>query len=219
MSTQQVQFQCHRLDFSTNCLEQLEEFSRVHRYDDRKIFKEAWTQWIQQKDIQNMIDEEYSFAQNTQILDQPLSKKTLLDKMFKSVRYYHRKKWLQNTCQNMSEDTEKDIVDQEDATSKSPKQKGFSKEFLAMIDQSIQDQIQEQTNIQACKEKQRDHIITLTQKELFDGFCETYKKEILQECLSQKEINGPNTLDTIIPRLRKTVKNRYYNIRQQYIVV
>jgi hypothetical protein len=224
MSAQQVQFQCHRLDFSPNCVEELEEFSRIHRYDDRKIFKEAWSQWIQQKNIQNMIDEEYSFAQNTPILDPSLSKKTLLDKMFKSVRYYHRKKWLQHTKENVDiyqdpQDTRKPQKSQKPQQ----KQKGFSKEFLAMIDQSIQDQIQEQTNRQNTqphkykhKDKQHDHIITLTQKELFDGFCETYKKEVFQECLSQKEINGPETLDTIVPRLKKTVKNRYYNIRQQY---
>ncbi len=203
-------FQCHRLDFSANCLDQLEEFSRIHHYDDRKTFKEAWTQWIQQKDVQNMIDEEHCFAQNTQILEEPLSKTILLDKMFKSVRYYHRKKWLNN--KNNREETEEE--EEENSTNKSsPKQKGFSKNFLVIIDKSIQEQIQQEQ-----KQKQNsDNIITLTQKELFDEFCETYKKEIFEECIHQKEINGPETLNTIIPRLKKTVKNRYYNIRQQYI--
>ena len=211
MSTQ-YQFQCHRLDFSTNCVDQLEEFSRIHRYDDRKSFKEAWIQWIQQKDTQTMIDEEYCFAKNTQILEEPLSKKILLDKMFKSVRYYHRKKWLQNT-------SVQNPLQQPHAKNKPPpKQKGFSKEFLAVIDKSIQDQVHQQNHKQKKQEIPDNHIITLTQKDLFDGFCETYKKEIFQECISQKEINGPETLDTIVSRLKKTVKNRYYNIRQQYII-
>jgi hypothetical protein len=172
MSTQQVQFQCYRLDFSSNCVEELEEFSRIHRYDDRKIFKEAWTQWIQQKNIQNMIDEEYSFAQNTQILDQSLSKKTLLDKMFNSVRYYHRKKWLQNTKDSV--DTYEDPLDTLRKSQKPQKQKGFSKEFLAMIDKSIQDQIQEQTNrqnTQPHKHKQHDHIIMTDSGEVIE-FCD-----------------------------------------------
>ena len=202
------QFQCHRLDFSANCVEELEEFSRVHRYDDRKSFKEAWTQWIQEKDIQNMIDEEYCFAQNTQILDEPLSKKTLLDKMFKSVRYYHRKKWLHD----VSREAEQPIKQQPQ------KQKGFSKEFLVMIDKSIQEQIQQQQDQQQdqeFKKQANNHVITITQKELFDGFCERYKKEIFQECIYQKEVNGPETLDTIVTRLKKTMKNRYYVFRLQ----
>jgi hypothetical protein len=213
MSAQQYQFQCHRLDFSANCTEELEEFSRIHRYDDRKTFKEAWTIWIQQKDTQNMIDEEYSFAQNTQVLDEHLSKKTLLDKMFKSVRYYHRKKWIHDTTETVELDGSNQVSNEVIYSKKAAqKLKGFSKEFLAMIDKSIQEQIQHHTK------KQNNHVITITQKELFDGFCETCKKEIFQECINQKQINGPETLDTIFPRLKKTVKNRYYNLRQQYII-
>jgi len=93
------------------------------------------------------------------------------------------------------------------------KEKGFSKTFLKQIDESITNQIMNQINQFAHIRK--TPIISLTQKEVFDHFCQQYAKDILQECLYQKErnINHEDVLDTIVPRLKKTVKNRYYNIR------
>ena len=62
------------------------DFSKVHRYDDRKGFKEAWNQWIEEEDIKPLINEEIKEL-HTQGY-----KGDILDKMFKSARYYFRKK-------------------------------------------------------------------------------------------------------------------------------
>jgi hypothetical protein len=196
-----LQFHCHRIDFSNNCVDLLEEFARIHQYDDRKTFKEAWQSWVQ--DNASMITTEVNHLQNidTAISHQKNAREIILDKMFKSVRYYHRKKYLQSKDQE-----EQYHPPQKDPP---PKEKGFSKSFLKRIDESIMDQINHQV------QKQNTIKVSLTQKEVFDYFCQEYAKDILQECLYQKERNIDNdqVLDTIVPRLKKTVKNRYYNIR------
>jgi hypothetical protein len=63
---------------------ELYKFSKIHQYDHRKDFKEAWQIWIEEND--DIVEEETArlFEQGYQ--------GDVLDKMFKSARYYFRKK-------------------------------------------------------------------------------------------------------------------------------
>ena len=73
-----------RYKFSKEFMDILYEFSKVHQYDDRKIFKESWISWIEiHEDIINI--EIKRLKQNGCIKD-------VLKKMFVSSRYYFRKK-------------------------------------------------------------------------------------------------------------------------------
>jgi uncharacterized protein YqgQ len=73
-----------RYKFEVGFVEKLNEFSKIHQYDHRKDFKEAWNIWIEDneeivnKEIKRLIELDY--------------KSDVLDKMFKSARYYFRKK-------------------------------------------------------------------------------------------------------------------------------
>ena len=65
-------------------MEELYEFSKIQQYDERKDFKEAWKIWIEEnEDIIN---------QETLRLDNLGYKGNVIDKMFKSARYYFRNK-------------------------------------------------------------------------------------------------------------------------------
>ncbi len=75
-----------RHDFGEKFMEELKHFAIVHKYDDRKIFKEVWNKWANQDSIKMQIDEEVQRLQNAGY------KGDVLDKMFKSARYYFRKK-------------------------------------------------------------------------------------------------------------------------------
>jgi len=73
-----------RYKFNDLFAEQLYEFSKIHQYDDRATFKEAWTQWTEE---------------NNELIDSEVKRLTelgyegnILEKMFKSSRYYFRKK-------------------------------------------------------------------------------------------------------------------------------
>jgi hypothetical protein len=73
-----------RYKFSDSFTKPLYQFSKIHQYDHRKDFKEAWNNWI----------EENADLINTEVtrLTELDYKGDILDKMFKSARYYFRKK-------------------------------------------------------------------------------------------------------------------------------
>ena len=73
-----------RYKFSDNFTKPLYQFSKIHQYDHRKDFKEAWNNWIEENadlittEVKRLTELDY--------------KGDILDKMFKSARYYFRKK-------------------------------------------------------------------------------------------------------------------------------
>ena len=73
-----------RFKFTEEFMVDLYKFSKIHQYDHRKDFKEAWFNWVEENDdiIQEEIDR----------LDNLGYDGDILDKMFKSARYYFRKK-------------------------------------------------------------------------------------------------------------------------------
>jgi len=74
----------YRYKFTEYFTNELFKFSKIHQYDHRKDFKEAWNVW---------------FEENNEIVNDEIRRLTNLgydgdveDKMFKSARYYFRKK-------------------------------------------------------------------------------------------------------------------------------
>ena len=74
----------YRYKFTNEFTSELFKFSKIHQYDDRKVFKDAWTVWTE--DNQELISSE--IRRLTEIDYDG----DILDKMFKSARYYFRKK-------------------------------------------------------------------------------------------------------------------------------
>jgi hypothetical protein len=74
----------YRYKFTDDFTNEMYKFSKVHQYDHRKDFKEAWNTWVEE---------------NNDIVTGEIKRLTemgydgdILDKMFKSARYYFRKK-------------------------------------------------------------------------------------------------------------------------------
>jgi hypothetical protein len=74
----------YRYKFTQDFMDELYKFSKVHQYDDRSAFKEAWQEWT--------IDEEELIEEEMTRLEELGYDGDILDKMFKSARYYFRKK-------------------------------------------------------------------------------------------------------------------------------
>lgn len=74
----------YRFKFTEQFMEELYKFSKIHQYDERKDFKEAWKIWTEENE--DIIDEE------TRRLNNLGYDGDVMDKMFKSARYYFRKK-------------------------------------------------------------------------------------------------------------------------------
>ena len=74
----------YRYKFTQDIMDMVTEFAKVHQYDDRKIFKEAWTNWLELND--SAVTEEVTRLEGLGY------EGDIIDKMFKSARYYFRKK-------------------------------------------------------------------------------------------------------------------------------
>ena len=73
-----------RFKFTPEFNTQLLSFSKIHQHDDRNTYKENWKLWLQNND--DLVDQEF------QRLRQLGYEGNIADKMFKSGRYYYRKK-------------------------------------------------------------------------------------------------------------------------------
>ena len=74
----------YRYKFTEEFMVSLYEFSKIHQYDERKDFKEAWKIWTEEN--------EYIINDETIRLNNLGYNGNVIEKMFKSARYYFRKK-------------------------------------------------------------------------------------------------------------------------------
>ena len=74
----------YRYKFTIEFMEELYRFSKIHQYDHRHDFKEAWNVWINE-------NEECVYSEVRRLMNIGYDG-DILDKMFKSARYYFRKK-------------------------------------------------------------------------------------------------------------------------------
>ena len=75
-----------RHTFSKQFVEVLGGFSKLHQDDERKEFKSAWADWIASDSIKPLINHEIKVLRDCGF------EGDVLDKMFKSCRYYFRNK-------------------------------------------------------------------------------------------------------------------------------
>ena len=73
-----------RFEFSGALVEHLAAFANVHRYDDRKTYKEAWVQWMAHNEVADLFNAEVARLKALGY------KGDAADKLYKSGRYYFR---------------------------------------------------------------------------------------------------------------------------------
>jgi hypothetical protein len=74
----------YRYKFTNEFTSELFTFSKIHQYDHRKDFKEAWKIWLEENE--SIVDDEVRRLHNFNY------EGNVQEKMFKSARYYFRKK-------------------------------------------------------------------------------------------------------------------------------
>jgi len=77
-------FAIYRFKFTEDFMLELYNFSKIHQYDARKDFKDAWEGWVE--DNLGLVDQEQERLENLGYDG------NVIEKMFKSARYYFRKK-------------------------------------------------------------------------------------------------------------------------------
>ena len=88
-----------RFKLSDEIMLLITQFAKMHQYDDRHAYKEAWEDWYNVQ--QDLLEREVSR------LEQIGYKGDVLDKMFKAGRYYFREKKAKTTDKNKVSTEEK----------------------------------------------------------------------------------------------------------------
>jgi len=208
MSKTIVSLKTHRFEFSKPAMMELQYFTQVHKYDERKAFKSAWQKWIQNEDIATMI------ATETERLTSEGFVGDIEAKMFTAVRYYFRKKPVQT----------------ENPSEQPPRKKyvGFTGNILTSMDRHILGCIK--TNMEPAAAMTPDDDLAPapeTPKKLravftsnispdksFLEFYNTSSDVIANETELLKDSSDMDD-DAIYMKIKKTYKNRYQTIRRK----
>jgi hypothetical protein len=86
-----VNINIYRYKFTEDFTNEMYKFSKIHQYDHRKDFKEAWKIWLENND--EIVSDEVRRLSNLGYNGD------ILDKMYKSARYYYRKKSTEKKAQ------------------------------------------------------------------------------------------------------------------------
>ena len=167
----------YRFKFTQDFMEELHKFSKIHYLDNRKDFKEAWVKWSEEEEKKDLIEKEIK-----RLNDQGFHG-DILDKMFKSARYYFRKREDNNS--------EKTGVIQRNYHC-------CSKYLLEIMDKQIKNLLLE-------KDKESKPSIA------FLHFCKE-NKELLKEEIESLFKSGFTDVKEIQNKIKKTYKNKYFSI-------
>ena len=81
-----IELKTLHFNFTESFAKELAAFAEIHRNDDRKVFKSAWNDWMETASITKLVSAEVEIQKTRGFSGD------VLDKMFKSARYYFRKK-------------------------------------------------------------------------------------------------------------------------------
>ena len=191
-----IELQTNRYTYDREVVMHLSNFAKIHEYDERKDFKEAWQKWIEEPEIKKVIMNEVARLQlNGQMGD-------VLDRMYKSARYYYRKKKEQSSNQ----------------TEPRKEYEGLPRTILKSIDDHIYAEINENIILSdKLTEKVRSNISAANS---FINYCRQHSgviKELLPtkevENVTYREKNLRDEIKLVTDKLKKTYKNRFYKIK------
>jgi hypothetical protein len=165
-----------RFKLTNELVEMINEFSKIHQYDDKKIYKEKWKEWLE-------INSEIIDREKERLINLGCNK-NIEEKMYRSGRYYFRKK-----------------TDQDKKVTQRRKYISCDFNFIELIDNHINDNIKLlKTNFKPSKE--------------YIDFEETHNNDIKTEIDRIHNLSETNniTKEDIVNKIKKTYKNRYYLI-------
>jgi hypothetical protein len=197
--TENLQKKTFRFQFNAEIIDMLLYFSKLHQYDTRHDYKDAWKIWFEDNN-------DILLKEQSRLIDLGYTG-DVEDKMYKASRYYFRNKRVNNSIKSnntkgKSEDVREDVdviikgLDKLDVGLK-PKKRQYvllGHEMLDVMDTHIKKNI-DNANYSPAKG--------------FDDFYKNNKELLERKILSLK--NNDLDDDYISSKIKKTYKNRYYN--------
>jgi hypothetical protein len=175
-----------RFDFTSEVGNLLAKFSDEHETEKYNVFQSSWNSWINMEGVSDILTKECSRLREEGYTGD------VWDKMYKSARYYYKKRGRSNKDKNSK------------TVERSAKIK-FSERYLMKLNENIESQLN-------CN-RSDNNVISLSNNDAFNEFCEVNKSEIVEELRLVKERYGELPKD-IIKKLKKIFKNHFYNNRK-----
>ena len=172
-----------RFDFSINVVNEIAAFAELHMNDDRKEYKIAWDLWCV-KNRRMILDE-------TMRLSQIGYNGDTLDKMFKSGRYYFRKK------SKAVQGSAAAAVAVQGSAAVAVKKRSYitiQPDTLSHIDAHIREHIQD---------------YDFTPNTGYNAFLKSHRETVMSETENLRRKFEMTDADIEI-KIKKTYKNRYY---------
>jgi len=197
-----------RFNYTDEISDLLNNFAKEHQNDDRKKFKSEWNEWIKKEYINEKINTEIKRLENLGLEDD------ILDRMFKSVKYYYCKK-LQNRIKPSCK-----------AKPQIKMYTTLSQTILKIMDEHIYIYIKKETENKTKNEENQKN--TISPAKAYEYFCnenrdalleeiKEYRRKVLLEQKVQKFINKDIEIiddrlnpDILSEKIKKTYKNRLY---------
>ena len=187
-----------RYKLSDNIMELITQFAKIHQYDDRHSYKDAWVnQWL--NDHGELVEREISRLQQLGY------KGDVIDKMFKAGRYYFREKESLEKKKNKNTDEAGDDNDAGADASEAGEEREEEKPqrtYCVMNTEVI---------------KVMDtHLISIMKEPKFKPangykqFCEQHMDILRQEIARLIQVDAMMTSEKLSEKIKKTYKNRYY---------
>jgi len=193
--TQHIALKPLRVKFTNEVMDELSIFAKIHQFDDRKSFNSYWDEWKNGPEMSILISNEILRITTLGYTGD------IIDKMYKSARYYFRNK---------------SLVPSPHATRK--EYEVVQKHILESMDEHIKLQIASKLNI-----KDELQFIKVSPADSFNKFCEEYQETILMQLNNEHgpRVDNGQYVDNVniihvrklIEKLKKIYKNRFYNIR------
>jgi len=189
---EQVDRSIYRFKLSPHIIELLTNFSRLHMYSSREVFKDKWKEWL-------IINREVVDIEKKRLKDLGCTK-NIDEKMYTATRYYFKKKEAKETKETNATKTTTAT------TATTTKRSGYvvlDHELVAKMDSYIKESY--------CKEFKPSTSYTI--------FMDLNKDKIDREVerLLKIEIGKLDTRDKCREKIKKTFKNRCFVLEKNCI--
>ena len=199
-----IRIKAIRYNFTPQMMEKIQEFTRVHQFDERKKYKEEWKCWINTKEIQLKVSSEI-----IRLKDEGCTweDEVIKEKMYKSSKFYYKKK-MEQECEKGDKKGKKGDKDDKEDKSTVEKYNGFTKAFLRKIDEYIMDKIKEKSKASSTTE------VDVVPIKLYNEYCMNHQDDIKKEILRLREFHRKINGEVFSEKLKKTFSHRFYNVKQ-----
>jgi hypothetical protein len=203
-----------RYKLSDNIMELITQFAKIHQYDDRHTYKEAWEKYVNE---------------NREITDREISrlaelkyKGDVMDKMFKAGRYYFRTKGVppphDEKGSALSNPSSHDGPEDNDDNDEEAVVGGRNPHVAVVGGRNPRSYIVMQPDVIQAMDKQLLSIIknaNFKPAQGFIQFCNQHIDLLRQEITRLTSEGGVGmTAKTLADKIKKTYKNRYFMLKQ-----